>query len=196
MTARIIGTGLAGGTFKPAGASSFSMNGLSITVNGIAAAFKNVSPTQIDFQIPYEVGVGPAVVGVNNNGHIGGYLFQVTPSAPGIFADANGNLTPVSTVQAGKTLSMTMTGDGYIPITSGLAPTSSSLSAKPSLPFTVTIGGSPVFVNTYGVGPGAVGVTTVNMTVPASTPAGPQPVVVTVNGVSSPPVTVNVTAAP
>jgi uncharacterized protein (TIGR03437 family) len=199
MTATLLGTGLAGSTFRAATGASFSQNGVSLTVNGIPAAFKLLSPTQIDFQIPYETGLGPAVVGVNNSGKIAGFLFNVTPSAPGIYADANANVTPISTIQAGKNLTITMTGDGATnsTIPDGVAPTASTnLVAKPALPFTLTIGGLPVFVTTYGIAANAVGITTVNLTVPTSIPAGTQPVVVTVNGVSSPPVNLRVLAAP
>jgi uncharacterized protein (TIGR03437 family) len=183
MTAALVGTGL--GQNKP-----------SITVNGLPAAVKSVNANGVVFQIPYETGVGPAVVGVNNNGSIAGYLFSVAPSSPGIYSDANGNLTPVATVVAGKALAFTMTGDGYIPVPDGYAASGNSLTYKPQLPFTVTVGGTPVFVNSYGLASGAVGVTTVNVTIPTTAPAGPQPVVVTVNGVASPPVNVTVTAAP
>jgi uncharacterized protein (TIGR03437 family) len=55
----------------------------------------------------------------------------------------------------------------------------------------VTVGGEPVFLQTVGLNPGQVGVTQVKFALPASVPAGVQPVVVTVGGVSSP--TVNVT---
>ena len=204
MTATIRGTGLASTSLRSGSASftystSAGPSGFGMTVNGVAAAFKSISPTQIDFQIPVETGVGPAVVGINNNGSIGGFLFEVSPAAPGIFADANGNVAPTATVQAGKALTLTMTGDGVLTpsLPDGFtAAANSSLFWKPALPFTVTIGGTPVFLTSYGLVAGAVAVTTVNVVVPASVPAGPQPVVVTVAGVASPPVNVNVTAGP
>jgi uncharacterized protein (TIGR03437 family) len=139
------------------------------------------------------------VVGVSYNNSAAGYFIQVTPSAPGIYADTNGNATPVATVQAGKTLTLTMSGDGVTnpSIPDGATPaTSSSLAFKPALPFTLTIGGVPAFLTSYGIATGAYGVTTMNVTIPASAPTGPQPVVVTVGGVSSPPVSVTITAPP
>jgi uncharacterized protein (TIGR03437 family) len=173
--------------------------GVLVTVNGVPAAVQSVSPSQIKFQIPYETGTGSAVVGVSYNSSAAGYLIQVTPSAPAIYADANGNAAPTATVQAGKTLTLTMTGDG-VPTPSladGSTPAaSSSLAAKPALPFTLTIGGAPAFLTSYGIAAGAYGVTTMNVTIPASTPTGPQPVVVTVGGVSSPPVNLTITAPP
>jgi uncharacterized protein (TIGR03437 family) len=175
------------------------LSGVLVTVNGVPAAVQSVSPSQINFQIPYETGTGTAVVGVSYNNSAAGYLIQVTPSAPGIYADANGNATPTPTVQAGNTLTLTMTGDGVTnpSIPDGATPaTSSSLAFKPALPFTLTIGGGPAFLTSYGIAAGAYGVTTMNVTIPASAPTGPQPVVVTVGGVSSPPVNVTITAPP
>jgi uncharacterized protein (TIGR03437 family) len=173
--------------------------GVLVTVNGVPAAVQSVSPSQIKFQLPYETGTGTAVVGVSYNNSAAGYFIQVTPSAPGIYADTNGNATPVATVQAGKTLTLTMSGDGVTnpSIPDGATPaTSSSLAFKPALPFTLTIGGVPAFLTSYGIATGAYGVTTMNVTIPASAPTGPQPVVVTVGGVSSPPVSVTITAPP
>jgi uncharacterized protein (TIGR03437 family) len=173
--------------------------GVLVTVNGVPAAVQSVSPSQIKFQIPYETGTGSAVVGVSYNSSAAGYLIQVTPSAPGIYADTDGNAAPTATVQAGKTLTLTMTGDGVTSpnLPDGATPaTSSSLAFKPALPFTLTIGGVPAFLTSYGIAAGAYGVTTMNVTIPASAPAGPQPVVATVGGVSSPPVNLTITAPP
>src|SRR5262249_33018004 len=86
MTRTIKGTAVTSANLRVNGGASFSYttNGnpsnFGMTVNGIPAAFKVLSPTQIDFQIPYETSTGPAVVGINNNGSVGGFLFQVTPS--------------------------------------------------------------------------------------------------------------------
>ena len=41
------------------------------SVNGVAAPLDYVSPGQLNIQIPYEVGAGPAVLGVNVNGAVG-----------------------------------------------------------------------------------------------------------------------------
>jgi uncharacterized protein (TIGR03437 family) len=157
-----------------------------ITVNGIPAAFSKASGSQVQVQIPYETSTGPAVIGITNAGHTAGYLFNVTPSAPGIFP-------PSAPVAAGKTLTLTMTGDGVTTpiLADGVAPFS-PLTNKPALPFTLTLGGQPAFLSSYGIGAGAYSVTTLNVAIPAGTPPGPQSAVVTVNGVASPPVTVTV----
>jgi uncharacterized protein (TIGR03437 family) len=199
MLALLDGSGLATkqvrystGTFYGVGA----LGGVLVTVNGIPAPVHSVSPTEIAFQIPYEIGTGPAVVGVSHDGIAAGYMIQVAPAAPAIYADANGNAALNATVQAGKTATFTMTGDGVTnPILpDGYYPSTSSLTYKTALPFTLTIGGSPAFLTSYGIAQNVQGVTTLNVTIPVSAPTGVQPVVVTVNGVASP--TVNITITP
>ncbi len=194
MIATMTGTALANRTVQSNAATfTYSVNGVpsgfGLTVNGIPAAFKSISPTRIDFQIPYETGTGPAVVGVNNNGSLNGFLFNVAPAAPGIYPP------PVS-VKAGSPITLTMTGDGVTnpALNDGANPPGNNLTYKTALPFTLTIAGMPVSLTSYGIAQGDVGVTTMNFIVPASVPAGPQPVVVTVDGIASPTVTMNVTA--
>ena len=65
---------------------------------------------------------------------------------------------------------------------------------QPLLPVTLTVGGIPATINTMGIPSWAAGVTQIDFTIPSTAPTGPQPVVVTVGGVASPPVTLNVTA--
>jgi uncharacterized protein (TIGR03437 family) len=77
----------------------------------------------------------------------------------------------------------------------GFAPsTTTSLTSLPKsrLPLSVTVGGVQAFVLFYGIPPGLVGVSQVNFTVPGSVKPGVQPVVVTVGGISSPPVNLTV----
>jgi uncharacterized protein (TIGR03437 family) len=57
------------------------------------------------------------------------------------------------------------------------------------------VGGLPAFVLYAGIAPGLIGEAQINFIVPANVPPGPQPVMVTVGGVSSPPVTLTVQAA-
>ena len=164
---------------------------IGITVNGVPAALTNVTPSQIKFQIPYEIGAGTAVVGVGYSGKVGAFVFQVSPSAPGIYADATGS---VGTVQAGKSISLTMTGGGVTnPALGDATAGTSSLVYKTALPITLTIGGVPASITSYGIAADSYS-TTLNVAIPASASVGIQPVVVTVGGVSSPPV--NITIAP
>src|SRR5262249_3578434 len=92
MVMSIFGTNLAGST---ASATSqplpYKLGNTTVAVNGVQAPFYYVSSTQLNVQVPYWVGSGPAVIGVNNNGAIAGYLTSIQASAPGILTDGKGN---------------------------------------------------------------------------------------------------------
>jgi uncharacterized protein (TIGR03437 family) len=178
----------------------YTMAGVSATVNGVAAPLYYVSRSQINVQVPYEAGAGPAVLGINNNGQIAGYQFQISPSAPGIVADGNGNISPSATAQQGSAATLYVTGDGDVTpaLQTGFSPDAATpVTSLPHarLPFSVAIGGVQAFLNFVGITPGMVGLTQVNFVVPNSVPPGIQPVVVNVNGVQSPPVNLNVQAS-
>jgi uncharacterized protein (TIGR03437 family) len=171
--------------------------GVSVTVNGVAAPLVYLSPGQLNIQIPYEVGAGAAVLGVNVNGLVAYCDFRVMPSAPGIFASA-GSLVPASQARPGDTLALFMTGEGDVtPFfgTNSTPPPATALDQlpKPALPISVSVAGTQAAVQFIGI-PSGLMVTQINFTVPPGTPPGLQPVAVTVNGVASPPV--NLTIVP
>jgi uncharacterized protein (TIGR03437 family) len=58
---------------------------------------------------------------------------------------------------------------------------------KPRLAVTVTVGGIAATTTFVGIPSGLVGVTQINFTIPAGVPSGPQPVVVTVGTIATPP---------
>src|SRR6202000_2637171 len=117
---------------------------------------------------------------VNNNGQISGYQFQIAPSAPGIVADADGNISPNATTQQGATALLYVTCDGDVPpALQPVFPPDGSATVKSRLPFSVTVGGEQVFLDSVGIMPGSVGLTQVKFVVPKSVPPGVQPVVVT-----------------
>ncbi len=198
MLLAVFGTNLAGVTqLSPGSPLPFTTAGVSATVNGLAAPLVYISPTQINLQIPLEAGTGPAILGIRNNGQVAGFLFQIAPAAPGIFADGSGNLVPIPTVKQGGTTTLYATGTGDVTpaLKSGWTPSSgTSLSnlPKPVLPLSVTVGGVPAFILFAGNSSGLIGALQVNFTVPASVPPGVQPLVLTVNGVSSPPVNLTI----
>jgi uncharacterized protein (TIGR03437 family) len=176
-----------------------SLSGVSATVNGLAAPLLYVSPGVLNIQVPYTVGAGPAVLGINNNGQVAGYQFQVASSAPGIFADQNGNLVPSASVAQGGIATLYMTGVGEVTpaFLTGYGPlvtTAVSSLPAPVLPLSVTVGNTPAFLEFVGLAPTLVGTTVINFLVPSTVPTGTQELVVTVNGVTSAPVSINVTA--
>jgi uncharacterized protein (TIGR03437 family) len=197
MVIAVFGTNLANATGIASGNPlPYSLDGVSAAVNGIAAPVVYVSPTQVNLQIPYEAGAGPAVLGIDNNGQIAGFQLQISAAAPGIFADANGNLSPTPTVSQGGTTTLFLAGGGEVSnlLRTGYAPTSVSTGSlyQPLLPVSVTVGGTQAFIQSMGLTPNQFGVTQIKFTLPSSVPAGVQPVVVTIGGASSPPVNVTV----
>jgi uncharacterized protein (TIGR03437 family) len=174
---------------------NYSLAGVSAYVNGLAAPVIFASPSQLNIQVPYSAGAGPAVLGINNNGQVAGFSFQMSPASPGIYADANGNLVPIPVVKAGTALALYVTGTGDVTpaLKTAYSPAAGTALANlpaPLLPLSVTVGGQPAFVEFAGITPGLIGVTQVNILVPSSTPLGNQPVVVTVGGAASAPVNI------
>jgi uncharacterized protein (TIGR03437 family) len=176
------------------------MDGVTVTVNGTRAPLYYISPIQLNVQLPYETAAGTAVLGVNNNGQVTSTTFSVKPTGPGIFTAGNGALVPIPSARRGESILLYVTGEGDTSpmIGTGAPPSDSTPLDKlpaPRQSLTMTIGGVPVSPFFVGIPYGLVGVTQVNFTVPANAPLGLQPVIVTVGGVASKAVALNVTAA-
>ncbi len=204
-----IGTGSPGTLFNITGSNlandtqsaakvplEYSLAGVTATVNGQPAPVLSTSPDVVTIQIPYEVGAGPAVVGIHNNGEIAGYQFQMAPAAPGIFSEADGMALGHPAAAPGGYVTLYVSGIGDITpaLLTGYASSSTSVTLlpKPVLPLSVTVGGVPAFIQFAGLPRGVVGLGQINVLLPGDTPSGTQPVVVTVNGVASPPVNITV----
>ena len=175
-----------------------TMQGVSATVNGVAAPLYYVSPGQINLQVPYETGVRAAVVGVNNNGKVASFLFNTSVTAPGIFVQ-NGNLVPIATGKPGDVLVLFMTGEGDVTpaLFTGASPaagTTVDQLPQPRYHVAVTVGGIDAAIQFEGIPTLLVGTTQINFVIPASVPPGVQPVVVTSNGVAS--LAANITVTP
>jgi uncharacterized protein (TIGR03437 family) len=181
----------------------YTMAGVAATIDGEAAPLWYVSPTQWNIQIPYETAPGSRDLEVNNNGQVTHESITVAAAAPGVFTDANSNISNgLPAVAAGQETVLYLTGVGAVSpsIASGAAPPAgTALNALPSpmQTTTITVAGKPVTVplEFNGIIPGLVGVVQVNFTIPAGVPAGRQPVVVTVGGVPSATVFLTVAAA-
>ena len=205
MIAAVFGTQLAppGTTLIARGLPlALSLGGVSATVNGVAAPLYYVSSTQVNVQIPYETGAGPAFLAIDNNGQIATFAFNVAMTAPGLFSFAIDNSTGnlLQSAPQGRVLLLFMTGEGDVTPTlaTGATPPFNSTPSKypvPRLPVTVTVGGVPAQVLFQGVPNGLAGATQIDFTVPAAAPTGPQQVIVTVGGVAAPPVNLTITAA-
>jgi uncharacterized protein (TIGR03437 family) len=191
MLLGVFGTGLANSTATASGNPlNYSLAGVSAFVNGLGAPVTYASPNFLTIQVPFAAGAGPAVLGINNNGQIAGFSFQISPTSPGVFADAGGNVVPIPIVKAGTALALYVTGAGEVSpaLKTAYSPSVGTALVNlpaPVLPLSVTVGGAPAFVEFAGITPGLIGVMQVNILVPASTPLGNQPVVVTVGGAAS-----------
>jgi uncharacterized protein (TIGR03437 family) len=197
MVVAVFGTNLANVEGTATGIpAAYSLNGVSAAVNGIAAPILYASPTQVNLQIPYEAGAGTAVLGIDNNGQVAATQFSISAAAPGVFADDTGSLLPSATVSRGANATLYLVGAGEVAnqIATDFVPSSATLanSYRPLLPLSITVGGSPVIVQAANLTLTELGLMQVTFTVPSNATTGPQPLVVTVNGVSSPPVNVTV----
>jgi uncharacterized protein (TIGR03437 family) len=182
----IFGTNLA--TTKPADTS--------VSIDGKNIPLFYVSATQVNAQIPYELGPSTPVLRVTVNGvsSAPGSL-EILPAAPGIFlvgnraavTNADNNLnTAANPATAGSTITIYFTGIGPLdnPVPTGApAPLSGPLS-RATLPVTVTIGGQRAAVAYVGLTPGSIALAQANVVVP-NLPSGDYPVVITIGGFDS-----------
>ncbi len=174
---------------------AFANSGVTATVNGVPAPVVYASPNQLNVQVPYAAGAGPAVLGIDNRGQIAGFLFQVAPAAPAIFADASGAIVPIAAAKAGGLATMYVTGIGEVTpaLKTAYAPsTPVAGQARPVLPVSVTVGGVEAFVQTAALAPNQIGTAEVSFLVPPGAAPGAQPVVITVGGARSAPATLTI----
>jgi uncharacterized protein (TIGR03437 family) len=196
----LFGAGLASGVLR-AGAIPLPsvLFDAVVTFNGVPAPLLYVSPNQINAQVPFEVAPGPATVSVVRWGQIANLTVTVAAAGPGIFTSNAqgtgpgailhaGDLSPVSDASPahpGEALAIYCTGLGLLgaPVTTGNAPPLPPPDTV--LRPTVRVAGLPAAVTYSGAAPLYVGLYQVNIVVPADTPAGTQPLVLTINGVDS-----------
>jgi uncharacterized protein (TIGR03437 family) len=197
MLLSVFGSNLAPATQTTSGpVFPFSAGSVTAAVNGLATPLIYVSPNQVNIQIPYEVGAGPAVLGINNNGNVAGFQLRVAPSAPAIYADGAGNLSGNPSAAPGGLVKLYLNGAGDVnPALLTANETPNGIPIYPVLPLAVTVAGSPALVKFAGLALDMLGTTEVDFYIPRGAAPGPQPVVVTVGGVASPPVNVTVVAA-
>lgn len=165
-----------------------------------------VSPTQVDVQIPSEFQGQSSVfmkVSVEGNatdlqGNV--YTVPLNPYSPAFFlnsgtvADARDNttaalITTANPATAGEILQLYANGLG--PVTNQPAsgePAPVSPLSQTIVPVTVTVGGQQATViggNAF-LAPGIVGLYQIDIYVPSGLSAGPQPIAITVGGLTSP----------
>jgi uncharacterized protein (TIGR03437 family) len=163
-TGAIYGSNLASGTV-----SGLSTNLLqtTVTVNGVYAPLFYVSPTQINFQMPFEATNSQAYVVVTTpKGSAAAYV-QMAPAAPGIIGVSHANGAPVNSsnpAAAGEVLIVSADGLGDTTPGSvtGVAPPSTPLPLASAV--TATINGVAAQVQFAGLV--GIGTDQVNVVVP------------------------------
>jgi uncharacterized protein (TIGR03437 family) len=164
--------------------------GFSATINGVTTPLYYVSPGQVNLQIPYETEPGTTTLSVGNPYFNVNYTLKIVAAAPGIFMTNGFTAAPFSSAARGQATTLFITGEGQVnpTLADGTSPTEGtplSQLPKPKLPVTVSVGGQNATIDFVGIPVGLVGVTQINYEVPANTPLGVQPVVVTVGDVAS-----------
>jgi len=215
--ASLFGTNLASRTATASAVPlATTLAGVTVQVHGFNAPLFFVSPSQINFQIPWEVlGLSQASLTVTVEGLSSSpQVVAMGVSAPGLFAtnssgsgqgailiaDTGEIAGPVGSipgraarpVRRGAFVSIYCTGLGLVNNRpdSGGAGSGNPLSTTVAVP-TVTIGGVSAPVSFAGLAPGFVGLYQVNVQVPDGTPTGDAvPVVLAIGGVTSNAVTI------
>jgi len=181
-----------------------SLGNTQVLVNGTPAPVYYVSPTQINFQIPFEAATGDGTIQVVRNGQPGNQVYvNISASAPRFILLGNGYV--IMTTPDGA-----LTGIPSHPVTAndvaviyviGLGPTSPSVpsgTASPNppaiVPATQVCFGQhsaviqPLCTNAAfaGLTPGLVGLYQINVTIPSGVPTGNHvPIYFTVGGQAS-----------
>jgi uncharacterized protein (TIGR03437 family) len=170
-----------------------SLDGTSVTVGGQPAFVSYISPSQVNVQVPSNIGTGPQpLVMTNANGRSSTSAVTVNPEQPALLStpafDIKGSQYAVALFPDGVTYvlptgaipgvlsrpankgdTITLYGIGFGPTTPSIpsgqiVQTTSSL----ALPLTVTIGASNANVTYAGLAPGVVGLYQFNVVVPVS----------------------------
>jgi uncharacterized protein (TIGR03437 family) len=183
-----------------------SLDGVSVTLNGIPAYVNYVSPTQVNIQVPDSISAGTASLVVSFEGVIGqaGSLL-INTQEPGLLAPASfkvgsrqyvaavhaatnafvssGNIPGIPAAPAAPGETLIFYGTGFGPISNGsVAGLIASGQSTLANSFAMTIGGAPATVNYDGLAPGLVGVYQFNAVVPAGISSGDVSVSALLNG--------------
>lgn len=192
--ATIFGSNLADSTRQ---ASGFplpkSLAGATVYVNQSPVPLLYVSETQINFQVPSNLGVGTANMYVaRDGGQSALFQFTVVSSSPGIFQDSSNHAiaqnpdystnSSSNPVASGSVIVVYLTGQGSVDnaVTDGAATPTSPLSTATATA-TATIGTTSATVQFLGLTPGFTGLAQANILVP-SLATGDYPLVITAGG--------------
>jgi len=180
-----------------------------LSVNGTPVPLLFVSPTQVNAQLPNNVG-GPSTVSIHTPGGVSNSLhFTVQATAPSVFLSGSAGpitglativravnnqiVTPTNPIRPNDTLVIYLTGMGLTSpaITPGTPAPSTPLAYASTQP-QVTLGGAQLKVDYAGLAPGEIGVYQINVEVPGGVTQGlSQPLVISQGNVAGASITLN-----
>jgi len=174
-----------------------TLSGVQVSINGRFAPVLYVSPTQVNFQVPWETATGTANVVLSRNGATSNTVtVPVLSAAPGLFIESSGAAVvqnqdyslnqPTNPAAAGSVIIAYFTGSGPLSgtVADGYASPSSPLLQSTS-PYSAMIGSAPAQVQFAGLSPGFVGLAQANIVIPAGTVSGTYPLTITIDGQAS-----------
>jgi len=190
------GTNLAPSTLAVEPPYPDSVEGVSVTINKVAAPVRSISPTLLYVLVPDTTAGPTATIVVNNNGTASNAVeVPVAPTAPAIFS-LNGTgigpaavlhldysvVTAANPAKRGEIVSIYLTGLGAVApmVTDGSAGGTNPLSVV-TAPVNVLVGGLPAKILFQGLAPEYPGLYVMNVVVPADlnvSATGPFPLAV------------------
>ncbi|MBI1955167.1 MAG: hypothetical protein HYS38_02125 [Acidobacteria bacterium] len=195
MVTALSGSNLAEANTAPASPPlPLSLADTSVVVNGVAAPLFFVSPTQINFQMPYESAGAMAEVTMRTASGTATLRVPQAAASPGIFQSGgaasilHGNGTQVSDVfpaRGGEELVLLASGLGAVePTVQTGYPAPFSPVARTMIPLVLRVAGLPAEVRSSALASGQVGLYQVNFVVPTGV-SGKVPVVLEMNSIPS-----------
>ncbi len=184
----LFGSGLASTTTVASGYPFPSaLGGVQVLVNGAPAPVYVVSPTQINFLVPYATPSGTARLQVvTPSGRSNEVEVTVAATAPGVYSTAANGLgagailqanftlvTPQNPARRGSAVLLYLTGLGAVtPAVADGAASSTSVLSRVNGPVKVYIGGREAAISFAGLAPGFAGLYQINAVVPAGITPG------------------------
>jgi len=200
----IYGVNLASGT---GGATTLTLptqiGDTQVRIGGNLVPLRYVSGGQVNAQVPFELGINTSQQIVVQRGMTLSVPQDVVVAAaqPAIYTqngtsvilnpNTNALITSANPAKAGDTVVIYCNGLGAVSpaVPSGTPAPSQEPLARTASPLTATVGGVTATVNYAGLAPGFPDLYQVNLVVPSGVTPGNAPVVLSIAGQSSPPVT-------